>query len=645
MPTLREAEQRHARYYAQLLTRLQDMYQAGVYEPAVKSFEEEWSQLRKGQAWAYSELDRGDEGLRLFVRYAWFGRDLLQLRRPPSEFIRWLDPALPLISELGNHRMMAELLNVRVVAAFNEANFADAEAFSNRALAELVQVDPAGDDGEFIAKMQGAMLRNLAAVCQRTGRFEEAVDRSEQSLAVARDRGDRAEEGSLLGNLGITYAEHGDDERAITYYQQAADIADEVDDEIQREMWLGNMGNSLVSLGRLEEGAKNLEQALSMARRSGDRAREGMRLGGLAAVYRELDRPEHARECSEQALAIAREMGSAYSEATQLHQLGLLHLAAGRGDEAAACFTQAAERFAALGLESRADISAMGARTAREDRADALFDLGLEHQNQQRFPEAIDAYTRSLEISRQLDDPRRESQLLGNLGFAEQQAGHLDIAERHLLKVIEIDAGLADVTMSARHMLNLANLHQLRRDLDAARQRYDEVLALPGLSMDGEEAANAHANLGALDDHLGRLAAAREHYRRASEAFAALGMTESAEWTRRNLARLDIGPAMDERTASDLGLFLVNQHVSGDLAGLTIVTVDGAATPARLAGVELGPGLPRITVALPDGRSGNLDFFKVSAVTVHLADGGERHFGPTEPSRRTDSSAYGRLRR
>jgi hypothetical protein len=184
---------------------------------------------------------------------------------------------------------------------------------------------------------------------------------------------------------------------------------------------------------------------------------------------------------------------------------------------------------------------------------------------------------------------------------AEQGAGHLDIAERHFLAVIDVDARLADVQTRAHHVLNLANLYQQRGDLPAARERYGEVLAMIDPSADRELAANAYANLRVID----------------------------AE-DERSRASLGMGPAMDERTASDLGLFLVNQNLAGALAGLSIVFVDGATTPARLAGVELGGGLPRIAVALPDGRAGRLDLSAVWAVTVHLADGGERLFGGSQ---------------
>jgi hypothetical protein len=84
---------------------------------------------------------------------------------------------------------------------------------------------------------------------------------------------------------------------------------------------------------------------------------------------------------------------------------------------------------------------------------------------------------------------------------------------------------------------------------------------------------------------------------------------------------------MDERTASELGLFLMNEHLSGSVAGLTVVFTNGSAVSARLAAIALGQDFPQITVALPDGRVGRLDLSAVSLVTVRLTDGGTRVFG------------------
>jgi tetratricopeptide (TPR) repeat protein len=627
MPTLWEAERRHAAHYAGLLRELQEAYRDGDHDAAVNRFEQDWDQLRKGQAWATAELDRGGEGRWLVQPYAAFGHNLLRLRRPPSELIRWLDPALSITSEIGDAGMRAEKLNLRAAAAYDQGKFGDALLFYDRALAELSQEDAAGDDPEYVTMMRGGILRNLAASYQRMGSFEEAVARYEESLAIARRRGDRREEGSILGNLGISYAEHDDDERAVSYYRQALDIATEIHDESERDLWLGNLGNSYVSLGRLQDGVDHLEQALAIARGKHDRAEEGIRLGGLGSAYLSLDQPERARQYIEQALAIAREMGSAYSEAIEIHRLGLVHLRLGQNDEAVHCFGQAAERFEALGLAPLADRSAKNLRVARGCQADELFNLGSEHLRHQRWPEAIDAYTRGWEISGEIGDQRRESEILGHLGFAEQAVGRLDLAESHFRDVIEVDSQLDDIKLRAHHILNLANVYHQRDELEAARERYVEALAMLDPEQDRELAANSFANLGAIDAHRGRLAEARGHYQKASEAYAALGMADLVERVQQDLADLGGGAGMDERTASELGLFLMNEHLSGSVAGLTVVFTNGSAVSARLAAIALGQDFPQITVALPDGRVGRLDLSAVSLVTVRLTDGGTRVFG------------------
>jgi tetratricopeptide (TPR) repeat protein len=628
VPTLWEAEHRHARHYAVLLGELQEAYRAGDHDAVVNRFEQDWGQLRKGQVWARAELDRGGEDRRIVVAYAAFGHDLLRLRRPPSELIGWLDSALSILSEPGGSSgMTSEMLNLRANAALDAGKYEDAVLYYNRALAELDPEGIADDDPGYVSSTHGGILRNIAAAYQRMGRFEEAVSKYEQSLAIARRRGDRREEGSILGNLGIAYAEHDEDERAVSYYRQALDISAETHDESERGMWLGNLGNSYVSLGRFQDGVDNLEQALAIARSRGDRGVEGVRLGGLGAAYLTLDQPERAQQYIEQALAIAREMGSGYSEAIEIHRLGLVYLRLGRTDQAVNRFARAAERFEALGLAPLADRAARGLHKARGLQADELFNLAKEHEGRQQWAQAIDAYARGREISRDIGDRQRESQILGNLGFAEHMAGRLDVAERHFLDVIEIDSQLEAFELRAPHILNLANLYHQRGELGAARERYIDALAMIDPEHDRELAANSFLNLGAIDAECWRLAEARGHYQKAGEAFAALGKPDLVERVQQALADLGGRPGMSERTASELGLFLMNKQLSGSVADLTVLFTNGSAVSARLVGVALGQDFPQVVVALPDGRVGRLDFPAVSLLTVLLADGSTRVFG------------------
>ena len=53
--------------------------------------------------------------------------------------------------------------------------------------------------------MQGNLLGNLGTVHVEAGRVDEAVARSEEALALARETGHRALEASTLCNLGLMY--------------------------------------------------------------------------------------------------------------------------------------------------------------------------------------------------------------------------------------------------------------------------------------------------------------------------------------------------------------------------------------------------------------------------------------------------------
>jgi tetratricopeptide (TPR) repeat protein len=57
-------------------------------------------------------------------------------------------------------------------------------------------------------------------LCYRSlGDYRRAIDHHEQSLAIAREIGDRQGEGSSLGSLGNCYYSLGDYRRAIDHYE------------------------------------------------------------------------------------------------------------------------------------------------------------------------------------------------------------------------------------------------------------------------------------------------------------------------------------------------------------------------------------------------------------------------------------------
>ena len=71
---------------------------------------------------------------------------------------------------------------------------------------------------------------NLGICYYSLGDYRRAIDHHEQSLAIAREIGDRQGEGVALGNLGICYYSLGDYPRAIDHHEQALAIAREIGD-------------------------------------------------------------------------------------------------------------------------------------------------------------------------------------------------------------------------------------------------------------------------------------------------------------------------------------------------------------------------------------------------------------------------------
>src|SRR5438046_1663036 len=96
MPSLREAQLRHAAYFKTLLKTVDELYQnGGDYAfQAFAAFDAEWNNIEAGQAWAAENAGRDERAAILCKSYPSAGVFLLALRQPPKDRIDWLESAL-----------------------------------------------------------------------------------------------------------------------------------------------------------------------------------------------------------------------------------------------------------------------------------------------------------------------------------------------------------------------------------------------------------------------------------------------------------------------------------------------------------------------------------------------------------------------
>ncbi len=312
------ARKRHSKHYLGVLEGANALYGSGGDSAllGLRVLETEWGNIAAGQAWSVNQSKYDEDALKLCSSYPSAGYQILVLRRPTRERIRWLELA--------------------ITAA--------------RALHDL--------------EKEGYHLGNLGCAYIELGEPHRAIEFHEQALSIACNLGDRHSEGQTLGNLGLAYADLGEPHRAIEFFERDLPIAREIGDQRGEGIVLGNLGHAYSALGKTRPAIELYQQQLAIAQEIGDRHGEGAALLGLGNAFMSLDEPHRALEFYGQVLSIAREIGDRRGEAQVLGNLGLVHLVLGE----ARCAIDLYEQQLSLARE-------IG---DRRGEANASWNLGLE---------------------------------------------------------------------------------------------------------------------------------------------------------------------------------------------------------------------------------------------------------------------------
>lgn len=234
------------------------------------------------QAWAYTELGRRQE-----ANHALQLAELLFSKGPPVE----------------NHpsSLRVQILNAWGTIYLERADLAHANQIFHR---NLEIANQQHDDYQ-----TARTLLNLGVVALREERFDEALDRSEAAVRVARKIDARSLLEKSQGNIAWADYKLGNFEEALLGFRTAELGAKSLGETWDRMEWLNDIGLSLYQLGHPEEAENYYKNALLVAQTFQDAGKEIEAHIALAELLLQLNNIDLAAQHADKALAIARTSG------------------------------------------------------------------------------------------------------------------------------------------------------------------------------------------------------------------------------------------------------------------------------------------------------------------------------------------------
>ena len=312
---------RHAAYYASLVTRIEPRLVGAQQDDALRQLDAEVDNVRAAMAWLV-ETGHVEDQLRMAVVFSWH-----QVARGScTEAGQWLERGL-------------------------DSGFAPPDAVRGRALLALGQVFieqghldravGALEAAQSLCQAQGdragvgQALGRLGVIACRQGHYARAVALDEAALRLATEVGDRRERAYALVNLGTVATHLGEHATARERLSEAVELHRAIGDRDAMAHALINLGYDLTLQGHLAEATTVFEEVLATGRAFGFRRHVGYALENLGNIG--VLQGDHSRAAARlrEGLAVGRELSDQHLLLYLFSDLVKLHAARGRWEQAA----------------------------------------------------------------------------------------------------------------------------------------------------------------------------------------------------------------------------------------------------------------------------------------------------------------------
>ncbi len=416
---------------------------------------------------------------------------------------------------------------------------------------------------------EGQMLNNLGQVYRQRGRWNEAIARFKQELAIRGELGDSRGEAETLNTLGLVYA----DQRR---WSDASETFRESLRTFRQLQYLRGVGTTLDYLGDIAmqqgcftEAGQIYRESIQAFRQSADHQENARMLHKLGLTYAEQGHLAKAIDAQQESLHIWRELGDRRAEGVVLNAIGAAYSRHGHWAEAIAHYERSLQLCRETGN--------------RRGEGQALGGLGTIYASQNRWDDAIARHEESLQIYRELGDRQAEGLTLYHLSSTHALQGSWDKALSLSQESLQIFRELEDLPGQGRALRSLGSIYANHGEPEEAISASEEGLRIFRELQDRHNEAKALADLGMVHANQGRWAEAVARHRESLCILRELGDRQDEGETLNSLGHIYALQGNRKEAVTYYRQYLAICRELGDLRGEALTLNNLGSTYSQLA--------------------------------------------------------------
>ncbi|ASC70584.1 Tetratricopeptide repeat domain protein [Halomicronema hongdechloris C2206] len=317
---------------------------------------------------------------------------------------------------------------------------------------------------------ESKILNTMASVYEAQGRYSEALERYQQSLAIAKEHlqgsplYSKQDEATFLNNIGGLHGNRGDYDQAREYYQQAFALQTAIADRQGMAVSLNNIGALYETQGRYPEALNQLNRALELAEALGLQTLKGSVLSNLGSIYRQQGEFERAAALYQASLELDRSLGRRDDVAVSFNNLGLLKFEQGQYGQAIDYVQQALAIHRAIGQRPHQIID--------------LNNLGSYYRAQGRYADSLGRLQQALGIAQEIGNRSGQAYALLQLGKTHRQLGQYEPALAFSQPALSLFQAMGDRTGEAATLADQGLIYAQQNRHELALQSFEAALAI-----------------------------------------------------------------------------------------------------------------------------------------------------------------------